>query len=105
MRRAGERRSTVDPNPSAVIDPAAICTVALTKQSSVAKCVLGKSYGCSGTVANKTMCATQAGQPFSHLAFHRQSPVAASQPLAEVDYCAQVDHQWLPRCLHVRRRD
>jgi hypothetical protein len=51
----GERRSTVDSNPEAKLDESAKCSVTLTKQRSIAKCVEGTSFGCSGTVANKTM--------------------------------------------------
>ena len=36
-------------------DESAACSVALTKQRSIDKCVEGSSFGCSGTVANKTM--------------------------------------------------
>jgi hypothetical protein len=38
-----------------VADESAACSVALTKQHSIDKCVEGSTFGCSGTVANKTM--------------------------------------------------
>eukprot|EP01052_Picozoa_sp_SAG31_P038383 SAG31_NODE_5118_length_2730_cov_6.394147_3_plen_298_part_00 len=61
----GERRSTVDrecpeckleAQPDlAEVDESVPCVVNLTKQHSEAECQLGKTYGCYGTAANKTM--------------------------------------------------